>query len=118
MLLEDLVKATPPLGEDDAGSFVLEESLSEISNLASCMNEGKRDSESRRRLVQYVTYRFITVLYCLTCMDRSLTLHCFICNSSLLFHFVTIPPDGNLKFEVAFHHLWFNLTESSSWTAL
>jgi hypothetical protein len=59
MLLEDLVKATPPspVSEGiDSSSAVLEESLDEISILATCMNEGKRDSESRRRLVQCVYF--------------------------------------------------------------
>ncbi|KZT43792.1 hypothetical protein SISSUDRAFT_1039690 [Sistotremastrum suecicum HHB10207 ss-3] len=53
MLLEELVRNTPPQGEgfDDA----LDKALAEISSLATNMNEGKRDSESRRKLVQWQT---------------------------------------------------------------
>lgn len=51
--LEELVRNTPPQGDgfDDA----LDKALSEISSLATNMNEGKRDSESRRKLVQWQT---------------------------------------------------------------
>lgn len=50
--LEDLLKnsGTPPL----AG--VLEDAFVEMSVLASCMNEEKRDAESRSRLVQCVSH--------------------------------------------------------------
>ncbi|KAL7417768.1 hypothetical protein BDY24DRAFT_411722 [Mrakia frigida] len=51
MLLEDLLKCTPPLS--DQAYDPLEDAFEEISSLASCMNEEKRDSESRRRLVQW-----------------------------------------------------------------
>lgn len=51
LLLEDLVKSSPPVYDymDDP----LERALTEISSLANNMNEGKRESESRRRLVQW-----------------------------------------------------------------
>lgn len=51
MQLEELVRSTPPSFEytDDP----LERSLSEISLLANNMNEGKREAESRRKLVHW-----------------------------------------------------------------
>ncbi|KAJ7169601.1 hypothetical protein C8R46DRAFT_948810 [Mycena filopes] len=51
LLLEDLLRSTPPTYEymDDP----LDRSLAEISLLANNMNEGKRESESRRKLVQW-----------------------------------------------------------------
>ncbi|KAG6897339.1 hypothetical protein C0992_002397 [Termitomyces sp. T32_za158] len=51
LLLEELVRSTPPTDEfeDDP----LERALAEISSLANNMNEGKRESESRRKLVQW-----------------------------------------------------------------
>ncbi|KAI0963494.1 hypothetical protein AcW1_000556 [Taiwanofungus camphoratus] len=51
LLLEDLVKSSPPMYDymDDP----LERALAEISSLATNMNEGKRESESRRKLVQW-----------------------------------------------------------------
>ncbi|KAJ7102206.1 hypothetical protein B0H15DRAFT_813674 [Mycena belliarum] len=51
MLLEGLLRSTPPTYEymDDP----LDRSLAEISLLANNMNEGKRESESRRKLVQW-----------------------------------------------------------------
>ncbi|KAJ7900051.1 hypothetical protein B0H14DRAFT_3080449 [Mycena olivaceomarginata] len=51
MLLEELLRATPPTYEymDDP----LDRSLAEIALLANNMNEGKRESESRRKLVQW-----------------------------------------------------------------
>ncbi|PCH33605.1 hypothetical protein WOLCODRAFT_22111 [Wolfiporia cocos MD-104 SS10] len=51
MLLEELVKSSPPMYDymDDP----LERALAEISSLANNMNEGKRESESRRKLVQW-----------------------------------------------------------------
>ncbi|KAK7064461.1 DH domain-containing protein [Favolaschia claudopus] len=51
LLLEELLRATPPTYEymDDP----LDRSLAEISLLANNMNEGKRESESRRKLVQW-----------------------------------------------------------------
>ncbi|KAG6887795.1 hypothetical protein C0995_012699 [Termitomyces sp. Mi166 len=51
LLLEELVRSTPPTYEyeDDP----LERALAEISSLANNMNEGKRESESRRKLVQW-----------------------------------------------------------------
>ncbi|KNZ73490.1 Rac guanine nucleotide exchange factor B [Termitomyces sp. J132] len=51
LLLEELVRSTPPNYEyeDDP----LERALAEISSLANNMNEGKRESESRRKLVQW-----------------------------------------------------------------
>lgn len=51
LLLEELLRSTPPSGhyvEDP-----LEKALAEISSLANNMNEGKRESESRRKLVQW-----------------------------------------------------------------
>ncbi|EMD41815.1 hypothetical protein CERSUDRAFT_110381 [Gelatoporia subvermispora B] len=51
LLLEELVRSTPPLYaymEDP-----LDRALTEISSLANNMNEGKRESESRRKLVQW-----------------------------------------------------------------
>ncbi|KAF7982007.1 hypothetical protein HWV62_30240 [Athelia sp. TMB] len=53
LLLEELLRSTPPTvgyGED-----VLDKALAEISLLANNMNEGKRESESRRKLVQWQT---------------------------------------------------------------
>jgi hypothetical protein len=49
--LEELLSSAPPTFEymDDP----LERALEEISVLANNMNEGKRDSESRRKLVQW-----------------------------------------------------------------
>lgn len=50
--LEDLLKSSPPPNYDQAS--VLEDAFLEMSVLASCMNEEKRDAESRSRLVQSV----------------------------------------------------------------
>lgn len=49
--LEELLRSTPPTYEymDDP----LDRALTEISSLANNMNEGKRESESRRKLVQW-----------------------------------------------------------------
>lgn len=49
LLLEELLRSTPPMYEymDDP----LDRALAEISSLANNMNEGKRESESRRKLV-------------------------------------------------------------------
>ncbi|KAG1757379.1 hypothetical protein EDB19DRAFT_1623707 [Suillus lakei] len=51
LLLEELVRSTPPSYTflDDS----LDRALTEISSLANNMNEGKRESESRRKLVQW-----------------------------------------------------------------
>ncbi|KAF8898532.1 hypothetical protein BD779DRAFT_1484423 [Infundibulicybe gibba] len=51
LLLEELLRSTPPTYEymDDP----LDRALGEISSLANNMNEGKRESESRRKLVQW-----------------------------------------------------------------
>ncbi|KIY45360.1 hypothetical protein FISHEDRAFT_49199 [Fistulina hepatica ATCC 64428] len=51
LLLEELLRNAPPTYEymEDP----LERALTEISSLANNMNEGKRESESRRRLVQW-----------------------------------------------------------------
>ncbi|KAG5639383.1 hypothetical protein H0H81_003527 [Sphagnurus paluster] len=51
LLLEELLRSTPPTPEylDDP----LGRALDEISSLANNMNEGKRESESRRKLVQW-----------------------------------------------------------------
>ncbi|KAI0824224.1 hypothetical protein BC628DRAFT_1411147 [Trametes gibbosa] len=51
LLLEELVRSSPPLYEymDDP----IDRALNEIASLATNMNEGKRESESRRRLVQW-----------------------------------------------------------------
>ncbi|KAG6831276.1 hypothetical protein H0H92_011786 [Tricholoma furcatifolium] len=51
LLLEELLRSTPPSHEyeDDP----LERALAEILSLANNMNEGKRESESRRKLVQW-----------------------------------------------------------------
>lgn len=53
LLLEELLRSTPPTYEymDDP----LDRALAEISSLANNMNEGKRESESRRKLVQWQT---------------------------------------------------------------
>ena len=50
LLLEQLGSSTPPTYE-----YVdpLDKALAEISSLATNMNEGKRDAESRRKLVQW-----------------------------------------------------------------
>lgn len=49
--LEELLRSTPPLPQfvDDP----LDRALAEIALLANNMNEGKRESESRRKLVQW-----------------------------------------------------------------
>ncbi|KAH0838462.1 hypothetical protein J3R83DRAFT_6774 [Lanmaoa asiatica] len=51
LLLEELIRSTPPAYSfmDDA----LDRALAEISLLANNMNEGKRESETRRKLVQW-----------------------------------------------------------------
>ncbi|RPD63002.1 hypothetical protein L226DRAFT_450595 [Lentinus tigrinus ALCF2SS1-7] len=51
LLLEELVRSSPPMYEymDDP----IDRALTEIASLATNMNEGKRESESRRRLVQW-----------------------------------------------------------------
>ncbi|KAF8559264.1 hypothetical protein OG21DRAFT_1402935 [Imleria badia] len=51
LLLEELVRSTPPTYSfmDDA----LDRAVAEISLLANNMNEGKRESETRRKLVQW-----------------------------------------------------------------
>ncbi|KAG8219966.1 hypothetical protein J3R82DRAFT_971 [Butyriboletus roseoflavus] len=51
LLLEELIRSTPPTYSymDDA----LDRALAEISLLANNMNEGKRESETRRKLVQW-----------------------------------------------------------------
>ncbi|KIJ21579.1 hypothetical protein PAXINDRAFT_64568 [Paxillus involutus ATCC 200175] len=51
LLLEELLRSTPPSYTfmDDA----LDRALTEISSLANNMNEGKREAESRRKLVQW-----------------------------------------------------------------
>lgn len=46
--LEELLRTIPPYVEDP-----LERALTEISSLATNMNEGKRESESRHKLVQW-----------------------------------------------------------------
>ncbi|EKM60991.1 uncharacterized protein PHACADRAFT_247267 [Phanerochaete carnosa HHB-10118-sp] len=51
LLLEDLLKSCPPIY--DYVEDPLDRALSEISSLATNMNEGKRESESRRKLVQW-----------------------------------------------------------------
>ena len=49
--LEELVRSSPPMYEymDDP----IDRALTEIASLATNMNEGKREAESRRRLVQW-----------------------------------------------------------------
>lgn len=49
--LEELLRNTPPVY--DYVEDLLERALTEISSLANNMNEGKRESESRRKLVQW-----------------------------------------------------------------
>ncbi|KIJ47780.1 hypothetical protein M422DRAFT_45549 [Sphaerobolus stellatus SS14] len=51
LLLEELVRCTPP--KLDMPDGPIDRALSEIASLANNMNEGKRESESRRRLVQW-----------------------------------------------------------------
>jgi len=51
LLLEELVRCTPPKPDELDDS--LKRALQEISSLANNMNEGKRESESRRKLVQW-----------------------------------------------------------------
>ena len=46
--LEELLRTIPPYVDDP-----LERALTEISSLATNMNEGKRESESRHKLVQW-----------------------------------------------------------------
>lgn len=61
--LEDLARSTPPV--DGHPNDVLEDALQEMTALASSMNEEKRDSESRRRLVKWqsrIRGRFATPL--------------------------------------------------------
>ncbi|KAG8824856.1 hypothetical protein FRC19_000967 [Serendipita sp. 401] len=50
LLFEELVRATPP---NPDMPDVLQKALDEITVLASNMNEGKREAESRRKLVQW-----------------------------------------------------------------
>ncbi|OJT06934.1 Myosin-M heavy chain [Trametes pubescens] len=51
LLLEELTRASPPLYEhmDDP----IDRALNEIASVATNMNEGKRDAETRRKLVQW-----------------------------------------------------------------
>jgi hypothetical protein len=49
--LEELLSSTPPTYE--YMNDPLDQALTEISSLANNMNEGKRESESRRKLVQW-----------------------------------------------------------------
>ena len=49
--MEELARCTPPTAYDYIDP--LDEALTEISSLATNMNEGKRESESRRKLVQW-----------------------------------------------------------------
>ncbi|CDZ96787.1 Invasion-inducing protein TIAM1/CDC24 and related RhoGEF GTPases [Phaffia rhodozyma] len=51
MLLSDLMKCTPP--QTTQAYDVLEDAFKEMASLASCMNEEKRDAESRQRLVNW-----------------------------------------------------------------
>ncbi|KAJ8475342.1 hypothetical protein ONZ45_g15646 [Pleurotus djamor] len=51
LLLEELLRSTPP--SIDYLDDPLERALAEISSLANNMNEGKREAESRRKLVQW-----------------------------------------------------------------
>ncbi|KAF8649758.1 hypothetical protein AX16_005525 [Volvariella volvacea WC 439] len=51
LLLEELMRSTPPMY--DYVEDPLERALAEISSLANNMNEGKREAESRRKLVQW-----------------------------------------------------------------
>jgi hypothetical protein len=51
--LEELLRSTPPT--QDFVDDPIERALEEISLLANKMNEGKRESESRRKLVQWQT---------------------------------------------------------------
>lgn len=50
-MLEDLVKSTPP--KSTAFEDPLEVALNIISALASGMNEGKRETESRQKLLHW-----------------------------------------------------------------
>ncbi|TFY78491.1 hypothetical protein EWM64_g5520 [Hericium alpestre] len=50
LLLEELIRSTPPTYDY---LDPLDKALAEISSLATNMNEGKRESESRRKLVQW-----------------------------------------------------------------
>jgi hypothetical protein len=49
--LEELVRATPL--KTDTYDDPLDRALAEITNMASSMNEGKRDAETRRKLVHW-----------------------------------------------------------------
>ena len=49
--LEDLLRSSPPF--ESYMEDPIERALTEISSLAMNMNEGKRESESRRKLVQW-----------------------------------------------------------------
>ncbi|EJD51896.1 hypothetical protein AURDEDRAFT_111473 [Auricularia subglabra TFB-10046 SS5] len=51
LLLEELVRATPP--KPNTYDDPLDRALNEISSLANNMNEGKRDAEWRKKLVQW-----------------------------------------------------------------
>lgn len=51
LLLEELVRATPP--KPNTYDDPLDRALNEISSLATNMNEGKRDAEWRKKLVQW-----------------------------------------------------------------
>jgi hypothetical protein len=48
--IEDLIKHTPPMGSFEDP---LDRALLEIASLATNMNEGKREAESRTKLVQW-----------------------------------------------------------------
>ncbi|KAI0321689.1 hypothetical protein OF83DRAFT_1168216 [Amylostereum chailletii] len=50
LLLEELGRSTPPIHEYEDP---LDKALAEIASLATNMNEGKRESEGRRKLVQW-----------------------------------------------------------------
>ncbi|KAH8110676.1 hypothetical protein DFH11DRAFT_1860250 [Phellopilus nigrolimitatus] len=51
LLLEDLTRSTPP--PSNSYDDPLDRALTEISSLATNMNEGKREAESRNKLVQW-----------------------------------------------------------------
>jgi len=97
LLLEELVRCTPP--KPDLLDDPLDRALNEIQSLATTMNEGKRESESRRRLVQWqsrIKGKFPSPLvqpHRRLIMDGVLNLTRVVRKSSVSFE--VINPDGN-----------------------
>jgi hypothetical protein len=54
MMLENLLECTPLVDSPDQAEPFIAEALASMSNLATEMNERKRDNEGRQRLVRYL----------------------------------------------------------------